>query len=92
MANRAGAQIKMYKRYVDDTNIILEGIKPKVGWDEESKKLTTIETTVDDQEAIDVRTAREIRRMANSMTTSIQWEEAVPSNSPNGKLPILDLK
>ena len=82
----------MYKRYMDDTNIILEGIKPNVGWDEESKKLTTIETTVDDQEAIDVRTAREIRRMANSMTTSIQWEEAVPSNSPNGKLPILDLQ
>ena len=82
----------MYKRYVDDTNIILKGFKPNVKWDEESKKLTTMETTIDEQEMIDVRTAREIRRMANSITSSIQWEEAVPSNSPNRKLPILDLQ
>ena len=75
----------MYKRYVDDTNMILEGIKPNVEWEEESKKLTTIETTVYDQEVMDVRTVREIRRMANSMTTSIQLEEAVPSKTAQTK-------
>jgi hypothetical protein len=30
--------------------------------------------------------------MANTISRSIQWEEAVPSKSPGGKLPILDLQ
>ena len=92
LANRAGAHIQMYKRYVDDTNIILKGIEPNVEWDETSERMITRITTPDDKEKIDMRTAREIRRMANSISESIQWEEAVPSNSPQGKLPILDLQ
>ena len=39
-----------------------------------------------------MRTAREIRRMANTIADFIQWEEAVPSRSPSGKLPLLDIK
>ena len=30
--------------------------------------------------------------MANTIAESIQWEEATPSKSPGGKLPILDLQ
>ena len=91
-ANRAGAQIKMYKRYVDDTNIILKGLAASVKWDQASMSLKSTTEIADDQEAIDVRTAREIRRMANGIAESIQWEEAVPSKSPQGKLAILDLQ
>ena len=96
IAKEAGAKISMYKRYVDDTNIIIQGIEPNTEWDEESKKLkTTATTTIANdpiQEAMDVRTAREIKKIANSISQFIQWEEAVPSNSINGKLPILDLQ
>ena len=94
LAGEAGAQIAMYKRYVDDTNIIIEGLEPGRRWAEEQKRLVLEQDRIeeDETESMDVRTAREIRKMANTVASFIQWEEAVPSTSPGGKLPILDLK
>ena len=94
LAEKAGANIAMYKRYVDDTNIILKGIEPGVKWIEDSETLGIMQEEInrDREENTDVRTAREIRKMANTIAEAIQWEEAVPSTSPGGKLPILDLQ
>ena len=94
LAERAGAKIAMYKRYVDDTNIIVEGLEPEKRWSAEHKKLVMEQDKIeeDEVECNDVRTGRELRKMANTVASFIQWEEAVPSRSSGGKLPILDLK
>ena len=39
VADEAGAVIAMYKRYVDDTNIIIEGLEPGKRWTEDHMKL-----------------------------------------------------
>ena len=91
VAKRAGAEIKMYKRYVDDTNITMKALDPYIEWNEDSRKKRA-NTTSEGEEAADVRSAKEVRRMANSIAECIQWEEAVPSTSPGGRLPILDLQ
>lgn len=92
VANRAGFEIQMYKRYVDDTNIIMKAIGQNVVWDEESLQLRSTNATLEEEEPADLRSAKEIKKMANSIADFIQWEEAVPSNSPGGRLPILDLQ
>ena len=94
LADKAGAEIKMYKRYVDDTNIIIKTLNPGQRWDKVAQQIKVYPDKVEEDQDTenDVRTAREIRKMADSIDTSIQWEEAVPSKSPGGKLPILDLQ
>lgn len=84
----------MYKRYVDDTNIIVKRLEPGERWDEEQQRMVLDQQKIEDDQEIDgdVHTAREIRRMADSIDPTIKWEEAVPSKSPGGKLPILDLQ
>ena len=61
---------------------------------EEEKILQMIPEKIDEDEQTpeDVRTAREIRKLADTISSSIQWEEAVPSKSAKKKLPILDLQ
>ena len=91
-ASKAGFRIKMYKRYVDDTNIIMKALEPNVVLDEESQRLRCINATSQREIPTDVRSAKEIKKIANSVAECIQWEEAVPSSSPGGRLPILDLQ
>ena len=81
----------MYKRYVDDAYIVMDRLTPCMRWIEEEKKLRLISETIDKdmQTPTDVRTARQIKKLADTISGSIQWEEAVPSNK---KLPILDLQ
>ena len=46
----------------------------------------------DEETPPDIRTARELRKMANTISTMVQMEEDTPSKHDDHKLPILDLK
>ena len=82
LARQAGAEIAMYKRYVDDTNIIIKGLPAGMRWVETERRLKQTHDT-SDSDSMDTRTAREVRKMANTVAKSIQWEEAVPSRGEN---------
>ena len=69
----------MYKRYVDDINIILST-------NEEQGKEK--ETTVDSEKAIIER----VRDIGDQIHESIQLEADFPSNHEDAKVPILDVK
>ena len=91
-ASKAGFKIKMYKRYVDNTNIIMKALEPNVVLDEESQQLKSTNATSQEEDPTDVRSAKVIKKIANRVAECIQWEEAIPSSSHGGRLPILDLQ
>ena len=70
----------------------MKALEPNVVLDEESQRLRCINATSQREIPTDVRSAKEIKKIANSVAGCIQWEEAVPSSSPGGRLPILDLQ
>ena len=57
-------------------------------------KLSILEEEVEGDEQIpaDLRTARLLKAIANTISPTIRMQEDVPSNHPSGKLPILDLE
>ena len=71
------------------------GSKPvKPGVRLQDGKLSIHEEVIEDDEQLpaDLRTARLLRTIANTITPMIQMQEDVPTNHPSGKLPILDLE
>ena len=74
-------EVSLYQRYVDDINIKIKEIKPAAESD-----------NIDSQQPKDVRSMKEIRKIANTIVQMIQVEEDCPSLHEDGKLPILDLK
>ena len=72
--------LRMYKRYVDDTNLI---IKVKV---HEEQDTTTTDNRMREE-------ANNIKELADSvMPKTIMMEVDLPSNHGGGKMPILDLE
>ena len=90
----AGIEIEMYGRYIDDTNIVSEVVKPGWRFCKEMELVVFKEEWLEEDRNTedDRRTALVIRDIANTIHPMIQMEEDFPSNYRDGKLPILDLK
>ena len=84
----------MYIRYVDDTLIVVESIKPGVRYDSKKDILKFHPELVDDDSKIDddQRTFAVLRSVADRIDKDIQWDEDVASLHSNKKLPCLDLE
>ena len=91
---RLGLSPYIYTRYVDDTLIMVDVIRPDVAY--KSGKLIWIKDkdTIARNKLIhdDARTFSVLREIANSIDQDIQWEEDVPTNHEDQKLPCLDMK
>ena len=78
-ARQKGEEIKLYKVYVDDVNIVMtipDDIRVR-------------EITADEKEK---ETANRVKEIGDSIDESIEVETDCPSNHADNKLPILDLK
>ena len=85
--------IVLYQRYIDDLNMALSCLPP--GLRLRNNKLALVPELVECDKSVsgDVRTARLIREIANSVMPSvIIMEEDTPSAHTNGRLPILDME
>ena len=87
-----GINIRLYLRYVDDINIVIE--VPRKGARYVSGRLAYCEEDVDSDKDIedDKRAMLLFQQVGNSIHESIQLEIEVPSNHADNKMPILDLK
>ena len=84
--------IYLYMRYVDDENFVTEGIQPGIRY--EGGKLVKVTSLVKHDEDVptDVRMARIVQQVANSISDYIQVEIDCPSMHKNKRLPMLDLE
>ena len=92
-AEQAGMKIKVYERYVDDSNQVAEIPPPGARYDRQRGKIIVDENNEEDgQKEDDERLAEVLKEIANSTMPCIQMEADWPSKNKDGKLPILDLK
>ena len=85
---------QLYIRYVDDTLVVTETIKPGVRFSRKKGVLTFNQNLVEEDMLMpdDARTFSVLRDIADSIDKDIQWEEDVPSGHANNKLPCLDME
>ena len=84
----------MYKRYVDDTANAMEAISPGTRWGEEEKRMVMLPHLVEEDKEVepDLRTMREVVRMASSIHPMIQLTGDCPSKNNDGRMPLLNTK
>ena len=90
---RLGIDPVMYQRYIDDLNMALSCIPPGLRFC--NNKLVLEPELVESDKTIsdDVRTARMMKDIANTvMPSMIVMEEDSPSLHTNGRLPVLDME
>ena len=90
MVKRSGIKMKLYKRYVDDSNQVAK--VPPIGakYDKTLKKVVFDEQEVRLSEKDDARLARILKDIANQVQDGIKMEAEFPSNDA-GKMAILDM-
>ena len=88
---RLGIQVGLYKRYVDDTVVILNGINPGWYYCPKAKKMCHDMNHRNVGQEEDARTFGVLREIANSLDTDIQMTVEVPSDFADRRLPVLDL-
>ena len=91
---KAGIDIRLYERYVDDSNQVVTVPAPGSVYDAVSEKVVIDANQVEADNDIsdDVRTAKVMTDIANTVIPGIIMEFDVPSNNTDGKMPILDMK
>ena len=83
--------VRMYKRYVDDINIVVAVAKPQMSC-ENGEIVSRHESQSSTGVPVEKRTMLLIQEIGNSIHPSIQIEVDCPSEHQDGKIPILDLK
>ena len=85
---------KMLKRYVDDLNTVVIGVKAGTRYNPNEEKLEVVEDQVeaDLEKEVDERTMAVFGEIANSIEPSIQVEIDFPSKYEDKMMPILDMK
>ena len=85
---------KMLKRYVDDLNTVVIGVKPGTRYNELEEKLEIVEDQVenDQEKEIDEITMNVFGAIANSIEPNIEVEVDYPSKYEDKMMPILDMK
>ena len=89
---KAGLNLTMYERYVDDSNQVAVVPPPGAKYDVDTKKVVIDETLIDIAECEDERTARVFTDIANNVLPGIIMEFDVPSRNANSKIPIIDME
>ena len=89
-----GLRMRMYKRYVDDVNVIINAPREGLKFIESEGKVIQDDSVAEQERAIkaDRRCMALIQKIGNSIHSSIELEVDYPSQHEDGKLPILDLK
>ena len=84
----------MYKRYVDDINVIVNATRPGLKFVDSVGRVVLDESVVEQERAVkaDRRCMALVQKIGNSIHPSIQLEVDFPSKHDDDKLPILDLK
>ena len=89
---KAGIDMMMYERYIDDSNQVAVVPPPGSRYDRESKKVVIDETIIDMDENDDKRLATILNEIANDIIPGIIMEHDIPSKNIDNKMPILDMK
>ena len=87
-----GLESNLYERYVDDINTGLRATEVGARCVEGELKVTEEAKQEDVGIEADLRTFKVVQSIGNSIHPSIQVEVDVPSNYPDRRVPILDLK
>ena len=74
----------LYKRYIDDIDMVTETSKEDI-----NKYAESIEGETPEPDAVIMR---KIKEMGNEIHPSIQLETDYPSKNPDKKMPLLDVK
>ena len=85
---------KMLKRYVDDLNTVVIGVKPGTRYSAAEDKLEVVEDQIegDEEKEGDEITMNLFGEIANSVEPSIKVEIDFPSKYDDKMMPILDMK
>ena len=88
----AGMVMKVYERYVDDSNQVAEVLPPGSVYNAEMKKVV-LDHDIDDQQVPeDERMAKILLSIANSIMPCVVMEGDWPSKNTDSKMAILDMK
>ena len=84
----------MYKRFVDDTANAMVALSPGTRWGEEEGRMVMLPHLVEEDLEVepDLRTMREVVRMASSIHPMIQLTGDCPSKNNDGRMPLLNTK
>ena len=88
---KAGLCMRLYERYVDDSNQVAEIPPANTKYNAQTGKMVKDDNPVPG-ETDEQRTARTFKEIANHVQDSIVMEEDYPGRNSDGKLPILDMK
>ena len=88
---RLGISVLMYKRYVDDIIMVMNGIEKGWVYCKNRKKMVLDHNNPLKDMAEDARTFSILREIANEIDVNIQMEVDVCSWHEDGRLPVLDL-
>ena len=83
--------MRLYERYVDDSNQVAEIPPANTKYNAQTGKMVKDDNPVPG-ETDEQRTARTFKEIANHVQDSIVMEEDYPGRNSDGKLPILDMK
>ena len=85
---------KMLKRYVDDLNTVVIGLKPGTRYNAIEDKLEIVEDQIeiDQEKDVDEITMTVFGEIANSVEPNIEVEVDYPSKHEDKMMPILDMK
>ena len=88
----AKINLTLYKRFVDDGNILTEPVPEGLVWCPLEKKLIKENSSSGLQHILpEERTATVIKEIANSISPMLSWTTDIPSANSSGKMPVLDL-
>ena len=87
-----GVTLKLYKRYVDDLNLVVVPVPRGTKYCEGRVVIESSQSTDFETEKPDERTMKLLLNIANDIHPSIQFEIDYPSKNIDHKVPILDLK
>ena len=90
--SKAGMNLQMYERYVDDSNQVALVPPPGTKYDNTTKKVFIDENITDMDESDDERTARVLTDIANDVLPGVTMEFNVLSRNTSGTMPILDME
>ena len=84
----------MVKRYVDDLNTVVNGVKPGTQYNATEDKLEIVneQVVIDEEKEVDEITMRVFGDIANTIDPSIEVEIDFPSKYEDKMMPILDMK
>ena len=89
---KAGGEIMLFERYVDDSNQIGKAPPKGAKYDRATERIVVDQNIAEENTEPDERMARVLVDIANSIVECIKMEADWPSKNEDKRLPILDMK